>query len=82
MMLTFVHVILEKCASCYHHWHRCSAHMFSEWRVFHNFRTKNGIQVECSDSQLIAASDVGDNDILTNVLLVAQLKKTSYMREN
>ena len=31
----------------------CSAHMFSDWRVFQNFRTKTGIQVKCANGHLI-----------------------------
>ena len=50
----------------------CSAHMFSDWRVFRNFRTKTGIQVKCASDQLIEASDVGDLDFLIGILLVPQ----------
>ena len=55
----------------------CSAHMFSDWRVFRNFRTKTGIQVKCANGQFIEASGVGDVDFLTGVLLVPQLKLIS-----
>ena len=49
-------------------------HMFSDWRVFHKFRTKTGVQVRCANSQLVGASGVGDVGFLINVLLVPQLK--------
>ena len=52
----------------------CSAHMFSDWRVSRNFRTKTGVQVRCANGQLVEASGVGDEGFLTNVLLVPQLK--------
>ena len=52
----------------------CSAHMFSDWRVFRNFRTKTGVQVMCANGQLVEASGVGDVGFLTNVLLVPQLR--------
>ena len=49
--------------------------MFSDWRVFRNFRTKTGIQVKCANGQLIEAFDVDDVGFQTNALLVPQLKK-------
>ena len=52
----------------------CSAHMFSDWRVFRNFRTKTGVQVRCANGQLAESSGVGDVGFLTNVLLIPQLK--------
>ena len=48
--------------------------MLSTWRIFRNFRTKTGIQVKCTNGQLVEASGVGDVSFLTNVLLVPQLK--------
>ena len=48
----------------------CSAHMFSDWRVFRKFRTTTGVQVRCANGQLVGASGVGDAGFLTNVLLV------------
>ena len=47
--------------------------MFSDWRVFLNFR-KTVLQVKCANGQLVAASGVGDVGFLTDVLLVPQLK--------
>ena len=52
----------------------CSAHMFSDWRVFQNFCTTNGVQVKCANGQLVGSSGVGDVGFLKNVLLVPQLK--------
>ena len=52
----------------------CSAHMFSDWRVFRNFRATTGVQVKCANGQLVGASGVGDVGFLKNVLLVPQLK--------
>ena len=37
-----------------------SAHMFSNLRVFCNFRAKTGVQVRCMNRQLVEASGVGD----------------------
>ena len=50
--------------------------MFTDLRVFRNFRTKIGIQVKCANGQLIEASGVGDVGFLADVLSVPKLKKT------
>ena len=52
----------------------CSAQMFSDWRVFYNFRTTTGIQVKCANGELAEASGVGDVGFLSNISLVPQLK--------
>ena len=33
----------------------CSAHIFSGWRLFLNFRAKSGVQVRCENGQLVAS---------------------------
>ena len=48
--------------------------MFSDWRVFSNFRTKTGVQVMHANGQLAEASGVVDVGFLSNVLLVPKLK--------
>ena len=53
----------------------CSAHMFSDWRVFKNFPINTEIQVNCANGQVIEASGVGNVGFLTDVLLIPQLKK-------
>ena len=55
--------------------------MFSDWRVFCNFRTKTGIQFKCANGQLIRASSVGDVGFLTDVFLVPQLQKNLISEE-
>ena len=56
--------------------------MFSDWRVFRNFRNKTGIQVKCAYDELIEASGVGNVGFLPDVLLVPQLEKNLILRLN
>ena len=48
--------------------------MFSDWTVFRNWCTKTGIRVKGAYRQLVDAFGVGDVGLITNVLLIQQLK--------